>query len=223
MAQPIVNMILGRLTTVVTSKRSRKDYALEVLQVEGGPSKKTRTEVVIRFNDSDSEGIKFPHDDALVIIPVMDNSSVKRVLVDGGASVDILFHEAFIRMRYNNSQLTPSDMTVYGFNGVKTKVEGIIQLPMMLGQVPYEVTRMLNFWVIKAVTTYNAIFGRTGINAFQAVASTYHLKLKFPTKNDIGMEEEDQKLARSCYVTTLKVGGKTLPLEDMDVREDEER
>ena len=63
-------------------------------------------------------------------MPVIGNSSVKRVLVDGGASIDILFHETFIRMGYNDSQLTLSDMHVYGFNGVDTKVEGIIQLPI---------------------------------------------------------------------------------------------
>ena len=109
--------------------------------------------------------------------------------------MDILFHEAFVKMGYNDSQLTPSDMPVYGFNGVETKVEGIIQLPLTMGQEPCEVTQMLNFLVIKVVTSYNAISGRTGINAFQDVASTYHLKIKFPTKNIIGMEKGDQKLA----------------------------
>ena len=46
------------------------------------------------------------------------------------------------------------------------------------------------------------------------------MKLKFPTKNGIGMEEGDQKLKHgSCYVTShIKVGGQALPLEDMDVR-----
>ena len=144
-----------------TSKNSRKAYAREVLQVVGGPSKKSRIEATISFNDNDLEGVKFPHDDPLVIIAVIDNASVKRVLVDSGASVDILFHEAFIKMGYNDSQLTPSDMPVYGFNGVETKVEGIIQLPMTMGHEPCEVTQMLNFLVIKAVTSYNTILGRT--------------------------------------------------------------
>ena len=54
-------------------------------------------------------------------MPVIGNSSIKRVLVDGGASVDILFHEAFLKMGYNDSQLTPSDMPVYDFNGAKLK------------------------------------------------------------------------------------------------------
>ena len=85
---------------------------------------------------------------------------------------------------------------------------------------------MLNFLVVKAMTSYNAILGRTWMNAFQAVASTYHLKIKFPAKNGIGMEKGDQKLARSCYIAALRVdevGGQVLPIEDMDVREDEER
>ena len=83
------------------------------------------------------------------------------VLVDSGASVDILFHEAFIRIGYIDSQLTPSDMPIYIFNGIETKVEGIIQLPMTMGQETCEVTQMLNFLVIKVVTSYNAILGRT--------------------------------------------------------------
>ena len=37
--------------------------------------------------------------------------------------MDILFHEDFIKMGYNDSQLTLSDMPVSGFNGVETNVE----------------------------------------------------------------------------------------------------
>ena len=43
--------------------------------------------------------------------------------MDGGASVDIIYHEAFLEMGYDDSQLTLSDMPVYDFNGVKTQVE----------------------------------------------------------------------------------------------------
>ena len=77
-----------------------------------------------------------------------------------------------------------------------------------------------------ATSTYNAILGRTGLHAFKTVASSYHLKIKFPTRNGIGEERGDQKMARSCYVAALRpdgVGGQVLPIEDMDVRNDEER
>ena len=76
------------------------------------------------------------------------------------------------------------------------------------------------------MTSYNAILGRTDINAFQVVVSTYHVKIQFPTKNGVRMEKGDQKLARSCYVAVLRaygIGGQVLPIEGMDVMEDEER
>ena len=80
---------------------------------------------------------------------------------------------------------------------------------------------MLNFLVIKVVSSYNVILGRTGINTFRAVASTYHLKIKFPYRNEVGQEKGDQQLAQSCYVAALKP--EVLPIEDMDVWEDEEQ
>ena len=86
-------------------------------------------------------------------------------------------------------------MPIYGFSGVESKVEGTIQLPVTLGEQPREVTQMLNFLVIKATSSYNTILGRTGLHAFKTIASTYHLKLKFPTRNGVGEEKGDQKLA----------------------------
>ena len=144
------------------------------------------------------EGVKFPHDDPLVII-TCDRQQPGEESLDRQRSfcMDILFHEAFLKMGYNDSQLTPSNMPIYGFNGVESNVEGTVQLPMTIGQEPREATQMLNFLVIKATSTYNAILGRTGLHAFKAVASTYHLKIKFPTRNGVGEEKGDQKMARS--------------------------
>ncbi|KAK1393257.1 hypothetical protein POM88_012313 [Heracleum sosnowskyi] len=104
------------------------------MTVVGEALKRARTEISIGFDDSDLEGVKFPHNDPLVIVPVIGNSETKRVLIDNGASVDILFHDAFIKMGYTDSQLTPSNMHIYRFNGVESKVEGTIQLLMTMGQ-----------------------------------------------------------------------------------------
>jgi BarA-like signal transduction histidine kinase len=184
----------------------------------GEAPKHAKTEIAIVFDDSDLVGVKFPHDDPLVTSPMIGNSRVKRVPVDSGASVDILFHDVFLKMGYNDSQLTPLTVRIYEFNSVESKVEGTILLPMTMGQEPKEATQMLKFLVVKAATTYNAILGRTGLHLFKAVASTYHLKVKFPTRNRVGEERGDQKLARSCYIEALKpnmTGGQVLPVKDM--------
>ena len=111
-------------------------------------------------------------------------------------------------------------MPIYGFNGMESKIEGMIQLPVTMGTEPRQATFMLNFLIVKASSTYNAILGKTGMHAFKAIASTYHLKIKFPTRNEVGEERGDQKMARSCYVAALKYGGvrgQVLPIEDLDV------
>ncbi|XP_074374333.1 uncharacterized protein LOC141714730 [Apium graveolens] len=130
-----------------------------------------------------------------------------RVLVYNGASVDILFHDTFIRMCYNDSQLTSSYAPIYGFNHVGCKFKGAIQLPVTIGEEPMEATQMLNFPVVKATSTYNAILGRIGIRAFKVVPSTYHMVLKFPTRNGIGEAKGDLKMARNCYVAALRPDG----------------
>ncbi|XP_074351497.1 uncharacterized protein LOC141690611 [Apium graveolens] len=103
--------------------------------------------------------------------------------------------------------LTPSDASIYGFNHIECKVEGAIQIPVTIGEEPREATQMLNFQVVNGPSTYNTIMGRTWINAFKAVPSTYHMVLKFPTRNGVGEARGDQKMARSCYVAALRPDG----------------
>ncbi|XP_074356342.1 uncharacterized protein LOC141696049 [Apium graveolens] len=199
----VINMISGGPTSAGTTRNSRKAYVREVMSIVGEPSKCSKSEMTLEFGNPDLEGLKFPQDDHLGITPIIGNCPVMRVLVDNGASVDIFLHDTFIRMVYNNSQLTPSDAPIYGFNHVKCKVEGAIQLPITIGEEPREATYMLNFQVIKEASTYNAIMGITGIHAFKSVPSTYHMVLKFPTRNGVGAKG-DQKMARNCYVAALR-------------------
>ncbi|KAL0377768.1 UNVERIFIED_CONTAM: hypothetical protein Sradi_3082300 [Sesamum radiatum] len=63
---------------------------------------------------------------------------------------------------------------------------------------------MVKFLVVKAPSAYNIILGRPGLNTFRAVASTYHMKLKFPTPDGIGEATGDERMARECYANTLK-------------------
>ncbi|XP_074326539.1 uncharacterized protein LOC141664462 [Apium graveolens] len=142
------------------------------------------------FDDFDLEAVKFPHNDSLVMTPIIGNSPVKRVLVD------------------MEHRWTPYSMILsYGWESRKD-------------------TQMLNFVVVKAGSTYNAIMGRTGIHAFKAVPSSYHSVIKFPTRDAIGEDRGDQKMDRSCYVASLSsdgVGGQVLPIKDLDIHTNEEK
>ncbi|GFZ02198.1 hypothetical protein Acr_15g0008070 [Actinidia rufa] len=53
---------------------------------------------------------------------------------------------------------------------------------------------------------YNAILGRPTLGGIKAITSTYHLKMKFPTLTGIGEVKGDQKVARQCFISAMKVG-----------------
>ncbi|KAL0413088.1 UNVERIFIED_CONTAM: hypothetical protein Sradi_1510500 [Sesamum radiatum] len=93
-----------------------------------------------------------------------------------------------------------------GFGGSEVASMGTITLPVSMGEEPKRKTLMIKFLVVDTPFAYNIILGRPDLNAFKAVVSTYHQKMKFPTKNGIGEVICDQKEARRCYSLSMKKG-----------------
>ncbi|KAL0333096.1 UNVERIFIED_CONTAM: hypothetical protein Scaly_2211100 [Sesamum calycinum] len=87
---------------------------------------------------------------------------------------------------------------------------GEVMLLLSLGSLPKRSTKMVKFLVVKAPSAYNIILGRSSLNLFRAIASTFHMKLKFPTSIGIGEAVGDKLMARVCYVITLKRSRKKL-------------
>ncbi|KAL0355525.1 UNVERIFIED_CONTAM: hypothetical protein Sradi_3999400 [Sesamum radiatum] len=67
-------------------------------------------------------------------------------------------------------------------------------------------TRMLKFLVVDIPSSYNVILGRPILNTFQAVISTYHMKIKFPTP--VGEVQGDPLQSRKCYIQAVRKGHK---------------
>ncbi|KAK3009884.1 hypothetical protein RJ639_011692 [Escallonia herrerae] len=216
-----INTISGGIAAGGSSGKARKAYAREVCITSPPPNKKLKTvpAATITFSDDDSKGIKTPHDDPLVITVKAGNFDVKRVLIDNGSSAEILFHDAFEKMNIPTDRLRKMDTPLYGFSNHPVAAEGIITLPVAIGTPPAQANFMLDFVVVKVPSAYNAILGRPALNRLQAVVSTYHLKMKFPTEHGIGEVKGDQTTARQCYVTSCRSKNKeALIIEDL--RED---
>jgi hypothetical protein len=81
---------------------------------------------------------------------------------------------------------------------------GVISLPITCGTSPRDSTIIADFLVIDRPSAYNAIIGRPALNKLRAITSTYHLMMKFPTKNGIGELKGNQAVARRCYNISLK-------------------
>ena len=201
-------MISGGFAGGGESSSARKAHlrsirSAEVVEVQA-VSKLPRLDTSITFFDSDLEGCQHPHDDPLVIRAVVANKIVHRVLVDNGSSTDIIFASAFDKMGIGMERLEPVSTLLRGFFGEKVLPLGSIQLVLTLGDSPCQATTTARFLIVDAPSAYNMLLGRPSLNAIKAIPSAYHMMIKFPTISRVGMVRGDQRVARECYLASMK-------------------
>ncbi|XP_042519133.1 uncharacterized protein LOC122092894 [Macadamia integrifolia] len=102
-----------------------------------------KTDPPITFSDRDLEELNWPHNDAIVIQLVVANHPFHRVLVDTGASVDLMSYEAYIKQGLGTRTLKPAPGPLYGFSGMPAELEGVVDLPITIGQGAQTATTML--------------------------------------------------------------------------------
>ncbi|XP_075478961.1 uncharacterized protein LOC142519823 [Primulina tabacum] len=208
------------------SNRARKAMGRRVcLEVDG----RRQNEPIISFGPEDLRGVSLPHNDNLVIQARVANYDVLRVFVDNGSPVNVIFKEALVQMDLHEYPLESVETALFGFAGHAVYPEGEIALPLTLGSGNLRKTVMTVFTVVDAPSSYNIILIRPAMNEMRAVASTYHQKIKFPIRGQVGEVEGDQPSSRKCYGETVRVDQKRVRREDkgkkvaQEVREIEEK
>ena len=192
----------------------------EVIEVQV-VSKLPRLVTTITFSDSDLEGCQHPHDDPLVIRAIVANKTIHRVLVDNGSSTDIIFSSAFNKMGIGREKLEPVSTHLRGFSREKVLPLGSIQLVLTLGGPPCQATMTIRFLIVDAPSAYNVLLGRPSLNAINAIPFAYHMVIKFPTTNGVGMVREDQRVARECYSASMKQKAvNNIYVDELDMRDE---
>ena len=133
------------------------------------------------------EGCQYPHDDPLVIRAVVANKKIHRVLIDNGSSTDIIFASAFDKMGIGKEKLEPVNTYLLDFSGEKVLPLGSVQLVLTLGDPPCQATTTIKFLIVDASLAYNMLLGRPSLNAIRAVPFVFHMVVKFPRENGVGM------------------------------------
>ena len=156
--------------------------------------KRARVELplVIGFSDEDKIGTIQPHDDALVITLRIRGYDVKRVMVDQGSAVEIMYPNLYKGLNLKAEDLTPYISPLVIFEGKIIIPKGQVRLPMQIGSEVVEV----DFIIVDAYSPYTAIVARPWLHTLGAVSSTLHQKVKYPSGGQIKEILGDQALAR---------------------------
>ncbi|XP_010468555.1 PREDICTED: uncharacterized protein LOC104748645 [Camelina sativa] len=195
-----ITMILGPPEDCADSVRALKKRARQVCALQTAPTEPSLCLDPISFTSEDAKGTQHPHSDPLVIEVSMGDFDVERVLIDTGSTVNVLCWQTLEKIGVTPDQLKPETRTLTGYDGVAKMSMGDVKLQVRAGGV----TRKTKFVVVDAPPIYNAILGVPWIYAMQAVPSTYHLCLKFPTTTGICTLYGDQRVARVCSVIEKK-------------------
>ena len=146
----------------------------------GSEPKRARilTQLTLGFSDEDKIRTIQPHDDALVVTLRIWGYEVRRVLVDQGSAVEIMYPDL-----YNGLNLKPEDLTAYesplvSFEGKTVIPKGQIRLPIQIDSKIVEV----NFIVVDSYSPYTTIVARPWLHALGAISSTLHQKVKYPSE-----------------------------------------
>ena len=126
--------------------------------------------LVLGFSNEDKLGTMQPHDDALVVTLRIGGYDMKRVMIDQGSAVEIMYPDLFKGLNLKPKNLTAYNSPLVSFEGKMVIPKGQIRLPVQTGSDVVEV----DFIVVDAFSPYTAIIGKPWLYTLRVVSSTLH-------------------------------------------------
>ncbi|GJW86318.1 reverse transcriptase domain-containing protein [Tanacetum coccineum] len=125
-------------------------------------------------------------DEPLIIEAEVEGYLVRRVYVDEGSSVEVMFEHCFENLPEKvKAGLRETRTDLVGFAGEVAKPLGKIDLEVCFGNEGLSRRTLMKFIIIRAPSPYNIILGRPGLKILHAIPSTIHSMIKFPTPKGI--------------------------------------
>jgi hypothetical protein len=122
----------------------------------------------------------------LILDPIISNVWFKKVLLDGGSTLDILFCNALTELDIKPKDLEPYDAPFWGVLPSQTSQPlGQITLVVQFGIADHFCIDYVNFIVADFEGTYHTILGRPALAKFMEIPRYVYLLLKMPTEKGI--------------------------------------
>ncbi|XP_030963454.1 uncharacterized protein LOC115984567 [Quercus lobata] len=192
---------LGTINIIFTAPRRTSSYPAKVMSVASSPDedanpepKRSRLEIraSLSFSDEDKIGTIQPHDDASVVTLRIGGYNVKRVTVDQGSCVEVMYPDLYKRLNLRPEDLTAYDSPLVSFDAKLVTPKGQIRLPIEAGSEVMEV----DFIVVDAYSPYTALVAKPWLHTLGVVASTLHQKVKYPSGDRIEELVRNQPMAK---------------------------
>ena len=149
-------MSVARLPTEVDNRESKRAKGM--------------ASPMLRFLYEDKVGTIQLHDDALVVTLRIGGYDVKRVLVDQGSAVEVMYPDLYKGLKLRPEDLTAYDSPLVSFEGKTITPKGQIRLPIQTSLDIVEV----DFIVVDVYWPYTVIVARHWLHALGAVSPTLH-------------------------------------------------
>ena len=147
-----------------------------------GPKRaKMDIRLILGFSNKNKIGTIQPHDDALVVTLRIWGYDVKKVLVDQGSSIEIMYPDLYKGLNLKPEDLTACDSLLVSFKGKTVIPKGQIRLPI---QTDLEIVEV-DFIVVNSYSPYTTIVAKPWLHALEAVSSTLHQKMKYPSHDQV--------------------------------------
>jgi hypothetical protein len=118
----------------------------------------------------------------------LDGMLIGHMVVDGGASVNILPLSLFKKLGHIEGDLRCTDLSLSGFAGDPTEAKGIIYKELMVRSK----TVPMAFFVVDVRGCYNVLLGRDWIHANECVLSTLHQCIMQWVNNKVEVVQADK-------------------------------
>ncbi|KAI5012942.1 hypothetical protein ZWY2020_025208 [Hordeum vulgare] len=176
------------------------------------------SQTAITFDQSDHPAhVPTPGRQDLVVDPVVEGVRLRKVLMDGGSGLNIMYADTLKGMGIPMSKLSESSMQFHGVvPGRKAKSLGQIVLDVVFGSDKNFRKEKLTLEVVDFQSAYHAILGRPAYARFMARPCYVYLKLKMPGLKGVITITGNRQRAEECMQQRSRIVDQQMAVLELD-------
>jgi hypothetical protein len=144
----------------------------------------------------------------------LDGTPVGHMLIDGGASINILLLSLLKKLGHIEGDLKCTNLSLSSFAGDPMEAKGIISKEVMVGSK----TMAMAFFVVDVKGRYNVLLRRDWIHANECVPSTLHQCVVQWISDEVEVVQADEEVCGAVAESQVDIqGGKMECLSSKDL------